>query len=74
MKKTIMVLLALLLANCKVSIGGTDLKIQSAPTVFEKTYHVVCHRGVEYITRAWGESSFTLAVDKNNKPIQCKEN
>lgn len=72
MKKIIIILLLVLL-NCKVSVGSKDLQIQSPPTVFDKNYYVICHRGVEYITRQWGESSFTLAVDRNNRPIECRE-
>lgn len=72
--KKLFALLLLGLLNCKVSVGGTELKIQqSSPSVFDKPYHVLCHRGVEYITRQFGESAWTLAVDKNNRPIQCKE-
>lgn len=57
MKKTILSLLLTLL-NCKVSVGGTELKVQqSSPRTFTKTYYTLCHRGVEYITRQYGESA-----------------
>jgi hypothetical protein len=70
MRKIIVLLLGLSHLACAVTARDTDT--QTTPSTFNKPYHVICHRGIEYITRQWGESSFTLAVDKNNKPIQCK--
>lgn len=72
MKKFILILLTAVLHKCTAT--QADQNNQSRPIAFEKTYYTLCHRGVEYITRQYGESSFTLAVDKNNRPIQCKEN
>ena len=66
MKK--LLLLSLIFSGCVMKTN--EQKISA--TTFNKTYYTLCHRGVEYISRSYGESSFTVAVDKNNKPIECK--
>ena len=79
MKK--LLLLSLIFSGCVMKTNEQKISATTfnktneqkiSATTFNKTYYTLCHRGVEYISRSYGESSFTVAVDKNNKPIECK--
>jgi len=45
-----------------------DISTHSASQPVE----VLCYKGVEYITKNDWKTPWTLAVDKNNKPITCR--